>query len=188
MKYDFEEFDDFVSDDIVNKKKPVKKVNGKKKGSRTELDLSKILNERFGTGFSRSVGSGNRWGQVDHLPKHAREVFSGDLVVPKGFLFTIESKGGYDGIDMNSIFVRGNSEIDSFLEQALADSGRCGRKPMMCWKKTRKPWLAFLLTDDLAGNEFKYSMKYGKWTAVALEHLLKLDDSFFLNQKEAINE
>ena len=188
MKYDFEEYDDFVNEDIVNKKQKQKKVNGKKKGSRTELDLSKLLTERFGQGFSRSVGSGNRWAQVDHLPKHAREVFSGDLVVPKGFKFVIESKGGYDGIDMSSIYVRGNSEIDSFLEQALSDSKRCGRKPMMCWKKTRKPWIAFVLTEELTGHDFKYCMKYGKWTAVALEHLLKLDDSFFIESIETIQE
>lgn len=188
MKHEFEDFDDFISDDIINKKKIKKKVNGKKKGSRTELDLSKILTERFGQGFSRSVGSGNRWAQVDHLPKHAREVFSGDLVVPKAFRFVIESKGGYDGIDMSSIFVRGNSEIDSFLDQAMSDSKRCGRKPMMCWKKTRKPWLAFVLSDDLSGHDFKFSMKYGKWTAVALEHLLKLDDDFFLDKDALLQE
>jgi hypothetical protein len=179
MQYDFENMDDFVTDDILSKKK-TKKVDGKKKGNRTELDLTKVLNARFGDGFSRSVGSGNRWGQVDHLPKHAREVFSGDLIVPKGFKFVIESKGGYDGIDMSSIFVRGNSELDGFLDQVTKDSKRCQRKPLLCWKKTRKPWLAFVHTKDLAGHSFKYKLQYGKWTCVALEHLLKLDDSFFL--------
>ena len=91
---------------------------------------------------------------------------------------------GYDGIDLNSVFVRGNSELDSFMDQALADSRRCGRKPMLCWKRTRKPWLAFVLTTDLEGREFKYTMKYGKWTGIALEHLLKLEDSFFLTEEK----
>lgn len=179
MKQDFEDLDDFVIEDVISNKDKTKKVNGKKKGSRTELDLTKLLNARFGTGFSRSVGSGNRWGQVNHLPKHAQEVFSGDLVVPQGFKFVIESKGGYDGIDMSSVFVHGNSELDGFLDQVTKDSKRCGRKPMLCWKKTRKPWLAFVLTKDLTG-QFKYKMQYGKWTAVALEHLLKLEDDFFM--------
>lgn len=181
MKQDFEDIDDFVIEDVLSKKKN-KKIDGKKKGSRTELDLTKILNARFGTGFSRSVGSGNRWGQVNHLPKHAQEVFSGDLVVPKGFKFVIESKGGYDGIDMSSVFVHGNSELDGFLDQVTKDSKRCGRKPMLCWKKTRKPWLAFVLTKDLTG-QFKYKMQYGKWTVVALEHLLKLEDEFFMESQ-----
>lgn len=183
MKHDFEEYDDFVQDDslLANKKK--KKVNGKKKGSRTELDLTKILTERFGQPFSRTVGSGARWSQAV-LPAHAREVFSGDIVVMKGFKFVIESKGGYDSIDMSSVFINGNSELDNFLKQATSDSERCGRKPMMCWKKTRKPWLAFVLTEELAGNQFNYSMKYREWTAVALEQLLKLDDSFFIDKEQ----
>lgn len=185
MKHEFEDFDDFINDDIVNKKKSNKKVNGKKKGSRTELDLTKVLTDRFGQSFSRSVGSGNRWSQVDHLPKHAREVFSGDLVVPEGFKFVIESKGGYDGIDMSSIFVRGNSELDSFLEQAVNDAKRCGRKPMLCWKKTRKPWLAFVLTSDLDNHSFKYFIKYKEWTGTALVHLLELPDEYFLTVKES---
>ena len=100
MSYNFEDTEDFVTDEeFINPKKKKKKVDGKKKGNRTELDLVKILNKRFGTGFSRSVGSGNRWSQVNHLPKHARDVFSGDLVVPEGFLFTIESKGGLKAIE-----------------------------------------------------------------------------------------
>lgn len=181
MKYDFEETDDFVMDDILSKKKTKTKVNGKKKGNRTELDLTKLLNARFGTGFSRTIGSGAvGTAKASYLPKHAQEVFSGDLIVPKGFRFVIESKGGYDGIDMSSVFVRGNSELDGFLDQVTKDSKRCSRKPMLCWKKTRKPWLAFVLTKELSGRTFKYKMQYGKWTCVALEHLLKLEDDFFL--------
>lgn len=179
--HDFENMDDFITDgDLLKPRK--KKVNGKKKGNRTELELSKVLSARFGVSFTRSVGSGNRWAQAN-LSEQAKQVFSGDIVVPEGFRFAIESKGGYDGIDINSVFVRGNSELDSFLEQAVSDGKRCGRKPMMCWKKTRKPWLAFILTEHLEGYEFKYSMKYGKWTAVALDHLLKLEDDFFLDKK-----
>lgn len=185
--HDFEDFDDFVQDDIINKKRQ-KKVDGKKKGNRTELELTKLLNARFGDGFSRSVGSGNRWGQVNHLPKHAREVFSGDLIVPKGFKFVLESKGGYDGIDLNSIFIRGNSELDGFLDQVTKDSKRCGRKPMLCWKKTRKPWLVFVHSKELAGRQFKYRLQYGKWSVVALEQLLKLEDAFFLESADGDGE
>ena len=72
------------------------------------------------------------------MENESAQIFSGDLVVPKGFKFVIESKGGYDSIDMSSVFVNGNSELNSFLEQATADSNRCGRKPMMCWKKNTK--------------------------------------------------
>lgn len=179
MTYEFEDFDDFVTDDDILSKKP-KRINGKKKGNRTELELTKILNKRFNTqDFSRSLGSGNRWGQVDHLPKHARDVFSGDLIVPKNFKFALESKGGYDGIDINSVFLRGNTELDGFLDQALKDAKRCDRKPMLCWKRKRKPWLVGVLTQDLEGD-FKYQLKYKKWSILALEEILKLSDEFFL--------
>lgn len=180
MNYEFEDHEDFIfDDDILNKKS--KKINGKKKGNRTELELTKILNKRFCTqDFSRSLGSGNRWGQVDHLPKHARDVFSGDLIVPQNFKFALESKGGYDGIDINSIFLKGSTELDKFLDQALKDAKRCDRKPMMCWKRKRKPWLVGILTKDL-NREFKYRLQYGKWSILALEELLKLEDEFFLH-------
>ena len=178
----FEDFDDFLIEDEVLKERKKKGINGKKKGNRTELDLAKLLNVRFGEGFSRTVGSGMIGTQRGHyLPKHARDVFSGDLVVPKGFKFVIESKGGYESIDMSSVFVHGNSELDNFMNQVTDDSKRCGRKPLLCWKKTRKPWLAFVHTVELKGLEFKYKMEYGKWTCIALEHLLKLEDSFFID-------
>jgi hypothetical protein len=185
MTHEFEDYDDFVNDDNLLRDKK-KKVNGKRKGNRTELELTKILNKRFGTqDFSRSIGSGNRWSQA-HLPEHAREVFSGDLIVPKNFKFALESKGGYDGIDINSIFLKGSNELDGFLDQALKDAKRCNRKPMMCWKRKRKPWLVGILTQDLK-DEFKYQLKYGKWSILALEELLKLDDEFFLDHSKSDN-
>ncbi|HEY7328051.1 MAG TPA: hypothetical protein VH592_10445 [Gemmataceae bacterium] len=174
--------DDFFTDDLLTeRKKPKKrKADGKKKGNRVELSLSKILNQRFGGGFSRSVGSGNRWGQVAHLPKHAQQVFSGDLIVPQGFKWALESKGGYQDIDLNSVFVGGSKELDGFLEQVTKDSERCGRKPMLCWKRDRKPWLAFVPTTELEGHSFTYRLLYKAWSAVALDELLKLPDLFFV--------
>ena len=176
--------DDFFTEDFFGdegKKKKKRKADGKRKGNRTELELVKILTERFGEGFSRAVGSGNRWGQVSYLPKHAQDVFSGDLVVPKKFKWVLESKGGYEGIDLNSVFVRGNSELDTFLDQVTKDSKRCGRKPMLCWKRDRKPWLAFVHTKELRGHSFKYRMLYKHWSAVDLKTLLKLQDGFFFD-------
>jgi hypothetical protein len=181
--------DDFITEDMFedegrNKKK--RKADGKKKGSRTELELVKLFTERFGEGFSRSIGSGNRWGQVTYLPKHAQEVFSGDLVVPKRFQWVLESKGGYDGIDLNSVFVRGNSELDGFLDQVTKDSKRCARKPMLCWKRDRKPWLAFVHTKELRGHTFQYRLIYKQWSAVDLKALLKLPDDFFFESEGLI--
>jgi len=170
--------DDFIIDlDILKPKK--KKKNSTQKGKRVERTLVKLFTERFGDGFSRTIGSGNRWGQVAYLPKHAQDTFTGDLVTPAGFQFVIESKGGYDDIDLSSVFVSGNAQLDEFIEQVTAESERCGRKPIILWKKSRKPWLAFVRTDDLPHLDWTYRLVYRDWSAVALEELFKLPDEFF---------
>lgn len=179
MKDVYEDSEDQFIDDILSNRRN-KKINSKKKGNRNELELSKILTKRFNKGFSRSVGSGNRWSQTAYLPKHAQKVFSSDLVVPSEFKFALEVKGGYNGIDLNSIFLRGNSDLNQFLSQAYKDAKRAEKKPLLAWKKDRKPWLVFILTEDLSGGEeFKYKFVYQKWTAVALDDFLKLSDDFF---------
>lgn len=178
-----EEDDDYFIEDIVGKKNKKKKVNGKAKGNRVERSLAKLLTARFGEDFSRTVGSGARWSQAT-LPKHAQEIFSGDLIVPKGFKFALESKGGYEDIDLNAIFIKGNGTLNGFLSQATKDAERCDRKPLLLWKKDRKPWLAFIQEEELKDYKFKYQLIYGKWICVALEELLKLDDSFFKDENE----
>jgi len=178
-KYQEEDEDQVVEDILSNRSK--RKINSKKKGNRTELELAKILTKRFKKGFSRSVGSGNRWSQTAYLPKHAQDVFSSDLITPLEFKFILEVKGGYDGIDLNSILVRGNSDLNKFLIQVFRDSKRCNKKPLMAWKKSRKPWLIFVLKKDLAEHvdKFLYTLNYNQWIAVSLEEFIKLDDNFF---------
>lgn len=179
----YEDSEDQFVDDILSNKQS-KKINSKRKGNRNELEFAKILTKRFNKGFSRSVGSGNRWSQTAFLPKHAQKVFSSDLVVPKSFKFALEVKGGYNGIDLNSIFLRGNSDLDKFLIQVFKDAKRAGKKPLLAWKKDRKPWLVFILSKDAEGLDFKYKLSYNKWTAVALDEFLKLNDDFFFKIKE----
>lgn len=175
-----ENHDDYFIDDVVNNfKNKKKKVDGKKKGNRTERNVVKVLNDRFGTGFSRSIGSGNRWSQTNHLPKHAQNVFSGDLVVPENFAFCIESKGGYDDIDVHNFFDNGNSQIDLFIKQCEDDAARCGRKPLVIWKKNRKVFLAFIKEDDLPHKNFSYYMRYKNYIIINLNELLLLEDQFF---------
>jgi len=169
-------------DDIFDPaKKKKKKVDGGKKGKRAERDLVKLFTARFGEGFSRSLGSGNRWGQVKNLPKHAKDTLTGDLCCPKGFKWVLESKNGYDDIDLNLALLKDCGQLNGFLDQASKDGRRANRKPMLLWKKTRRPWLTFVHNEELDGLHFKYKFVYGKWTAVALERLLELDDTFFFD-------
>lgn len=183
MKHDIDDINAGLDvDDIFDPaKKKKKKVDGGKKGKRAERDLVKLFTVRFGDGFSRSIGSGNRWGQVKNLPKHAKDTLTGDLCCPKGFKWVLESKNGYDDIDLNLCMLKDSAQLNSFLEQATKDSVRANRKPMLLWKKTRRPWLAFVHSEEIANHHFKFQFVYGKWTGVALERMLELDDDFFFD-------
>jgi hypothetical protein len=170
---------DFEVEDILGRKERKKHLNSGDKGKRVERGLAKILNDRFGGGFSRSIGSGNRGEQVSNLPRHAKETFSGDLVCPANFAFVFESKGGYDDVDLNSVFEGGNATLDAFLKQASEESVETGRKPILVWKKNRKPWLAWLRTVDLPHTDWEYRLVYREWSAVPLSVLLQSDDEYF---------
>ena len=172
-------FEDFIVDDILRPK--MKRINSGQKGKRTEREIVKILSEKFGESFSRTVGSGNRISQVTNMPRHAQETFTGDLVVPENFGFVVESKGGYEDIDLNAILQDGNSQLDGFIEQVSSDSGKCGRKPMIVWKKNRKPWLAILLTKDLPHLDWQYRLIYREWSVITLKELLSLPKEFFFH-------
>jgi len=182
MKHD-DEFKGLDVDDVLDPmKKKKKKVDGGKKGKTAERELVKMFTARFGDGFSRAPQSGNRWSQVTNLPKHAKDTLTGDLCCPKGFKWVLESKNGYDDIDLSLCMVKDNGQLNSFLDQVTKDNKRANKKPMLLWKKTRRPWLAFMHTEELEGHHFKYKFTYGKWTAVALEKLLDLDDDFFFDE------
>lgn len=160
-----------------------KKVDGKAKGNRTELQLCKLLSSHFGEEFSKAPGSGARWSQVAFLPEHAKKTLTGDVCVPEKFKWVIESKGGYENdIDLNSVCDQGISRIDTFIEQSTRDAEYCNRNPMICWKRSRKPWLVMIRLTDLqpyAESLFPYRIHYREWVMLPLEELLKSTERKF---------
>jgi len=171
------ENDDLEIDDLSSKKAS-KKRNGCQKGKRFEREIVKILTKRFGSGFSRSIGSGNRWSQISNLPDHAKQTLTGDICCPQGFLWVFECKGGYSEIDVHSFFV-GSKKFDEFLSQAEEDASRLNKKPLVIWKKDRKEIVAAFRDDDLF-VEFQYKFYYRNWIIVSLNELLKLNDKCFI--------
>ena len=170
-----DDFENINVEDLVNGNLVKKKKNGCRKGKTIERQLCKILTDHFKVSFTRSIGSGNRYGQVT-LSETAKQVFTGDISVPDGFKWVIESKGGYDDIDMNSVFDGGITRLNKFIKQSLKDAEYCGRKPIICWKRSRKPWLVMILLEDLypfKENIFLYRINYLDWLIVNLDDLLK---------------
>lgn len=152
-------------------------TNSKRKGNRIELDLAKLLSAHFGQSFSRSVGSGNRWGQVNYLPQHAKQTLIGDLCVPENFRWVVECKGGYDHVDLASLITGDCPTLDGFVAQSTADSALCGRLPLVAWKRSRKPWLACLRLVDCP--VLPQHLVYRDWVVVGLDQLLATTPNTF---------
>ena len=182
---DEREIEDIFSNAEIQKKKKRKKADSGQKGKRTERNLGKILQDRFGFEFSRSTGSGNKWGQCtfEALPQHAKDTYSGDLICPTNFEWVIECKGGYNDTTLYTLIVRGQEcQIDEWIKDAIADGERSGRKPLLCWKKDRMPWLAMTPHKNLSkvkSNKMIYKHPTGNWILLPLNSVLALDDSMF---------
>jgi Holliday junction resolvase len=158
------------------------RINSKRKGSAAELELSKILTKRFGRSFARvGVSSGARPKQVS-LDGNATEIFTGDLIVPDGFRFSIECKAVNKNID----FLDQSTLLDKFLEQATKDALSIGKLPMVCWKRNRKGWLAIVPVPAFSRSELPlYCGCYNRWFVCKLEILLEVDDSFWFEEDVA---
>jgi len=189
------ENDDLDVDDITENLNKPKRIKTGKKGKKGELDIVNDLNLRFVElltknptwgGFSRTIGSGNRWGQQVNLPQHAKDTFTGDLVTPTNFKFVIESKKGYNDIDLFDCFSGRNRGLDEFLKQVNDDSVRSGKKPMLIWRKDRKEKLVFLKQNNFGDEELSglhtYSsatLFYKEWIGLIFSGLLLKPDDFF---------
>lgn len=185
------EHDDLDIDDISQNLNKKKKIKSGIKGKTGEAQIVKILNERFADilaanptwgGFSRSIGSGNRISQNVQLSQNAMEIFAGDLTTPAPFRFVIESKNGYNNIDLCDCFNNKCSELDAFLAQASGDAKKVNKLPMLIWKKNRKERIAFIdsihLPDSLKNSQIT-KITYLNWIGLNLETLLTLPDNWF---------
>lgn len=186
--------DDLVIDNLDDNDPKKKKIKSGRKGKRGELLIVKRLNARFSTllaennwgCFSRSVGSGNRWGQNVVLSAAASNVYSGDLTCPENFKFVIESKNGYNNVDVAA--GKAIKTFESFLSQVSDDAKRCGRKPVLIWKKDHQPATAFFkiveLQEYFQGRDledfFSVCLYYGDWVGVPLEETLEFSSKGFL--------
>ena len=193
--------DDFQIEKILEAKKSSgkkKKVDGRAKGNRTELGLCKLLGDHFGVDFTKTPGSGAlSTVRLDRLPEHAKKTLTGDICVPEKFKWVIECKGGYEKeIDLcNVLEGNGSPTLDTFIEQSSRDSDFCGRMPIICWKRNRKPWLAMIRLKDLCHNDdisklemeeiFSYRLYYRDWLMFSLEELLKESErEFWFEEKK----
>jgi hypothetical protein len=155
-----------------------KRINSKQKGSRAELELAKILTKRFGLPFAQvGVSSGARPKQVK-LDGYAIETFTGDLIVPEKFRFSVECKAVNVHVDL----LDQSALLDKFLGQADSDAKSIDKLPMLCWKRNRKGWIAAVPARAFrfTGTEIPaYCSRYRDWLVCKLETLLEAKSSCF---------
>jgi hypothetical protein len=148
-----------------------KRIHSKRKGNRAELELAKILTERFGVPFARvGVSSGARPKQVK-LDGRAKQSFTSDLVVPDGFRFSVECKAVNVDVDL----LDRNAWFDKSLEQAENDASSIGKIPMLCCKRSRKGWIIAIPLHHsfkYCGNVPTYRSIYRTWLVCRLDALL----------------
>lgn len=178
--------EDFDVEDILSnlnkKESKKKKLNSKRKGNTGELDLILSFTARFpDKTFFRVVGSGARVSQVNL--GEMKEMFTGDVVCPQGFKFTIECKYGYDDVELLSSFIDGHRKVDEWLKQAQRDADSLKKYPLLCWRKPRQPWLSFVplhLLEKITPQPLHH-MRYKDYGALALSSLLTQPDDFWFN-------
>lgn len=125
--------DDFDIKKLVTDKK--KKTNSRTKGNTFERKVCKLLNTYFQTSdFMRSPGSG-AFSNTHNLPDYLK--FSGDLITPKNFKYTIECKKGYNKENIGSIF-NIKSDIINFIKQAESDARKIQKNFLLIFQQDRK--------------------------------------------------
>lgn len=156
-------------------------INSKKKGNSAERVLAKTLNDRFNTKeFLRVPQSGAITGgfnraKAEGYSDDAKELLSGDLITPKKFLFSIESKS-YADIDFWDLF-NASSNLKSWMKQCQEDADFAKKKPMLVVKINRHKTMVFIkeILDE-------YVFEIDGWKCLYLDDLLKKEDDFFMEK------
>ena len=181
-----------------------KKINGKKKGNRAELNICKILTEKIGMGKFNRVPSSGSFGSTHTLSPEASLCLAGDIIAPSPhFVFSIENKCGYNDIEIGKIVgIKPQlKQIGGFLEQSCADAVRIERVPMVIYTKDHRDPVAIIPMDNNARsnevkvfqNEFASSIvfnhksekypQWSRWVIFTLEELLdKAPKEFFFEE------
>lgn len=118
-------------------------VNSKSKGNTFERQVVKILSEHFNDEFKRTPSSGAITGgsnrsKVENLREDAREILSGDIIVPDGFDFAIECKAYKDEPYFHHLLQGSSKVMDDWIEQADEDAKYCNKQPLIIFKVNRK--------------------------------------------------
>ena len=159
------------------------KINAKKKGNRGELELVKILCERFGEGkFKRCpssgayVGGANR-SSSENLTEAQKQAFASDIIAPENFRFSIEHKFYKNPFTVFDLENK-SSDINSWFGQVSGDAAFAKKEPLLIVKYNGKKRIAF--SRNLVDKD--YILETKGWYCYWLEDLITLEDKFWFKE------
>jgi len=153
-------------------------IQSKKKGNRAELEIVKILKNRFPEyEFRRSPGSGAYVGGSNReisegLDYETKLVLASDILVPKNFKFIIESKF-YAEASFWDLF-NTSSDLKRWFKQVEGDAEFVNKLPMLVVKYNRKPRIVYI-NKKLKG----YIFETDGWYCYYFEDILNKKNNFF---------
>lgn len=178
--------EEFLTDvEIKTHSKRRKSINSKQKGNSFERNIAKLLTERFGKEFRRTVSSGAYTGglnvkNAEFLTESQLLVFVSDIRTPEDFKFSIECKS-YKSIDFYDLFNK-SSNLYSWYKQSETDAKLLKRNPLLIVKtNNHKPIVFVKISDapqpDKLAPVFIHEGRCVYW----LEDLLTLSESYFFS-------
>lgn len=151
------------------------KINSKSKGSRGELELVHLLENRFGEGkFKRSPSSGAITGGAnressENLSMEAKITLASDIITPINFRFIVEHKF-YGNANFFDLFNE-SSELFKWFEQAEGDANFVNKEPMLVVKYNYKQRIAYIKQKLI-----NYVFEIRGWYCYWFSDLLTLDE------------
>jgi len=114
-----------------------KKINSKNKGSKNERSLAKLFEKWTGYEFSRTPSSGGlRWSNTDST---VGDLICSDKQHSRYFRFSVEAKFHRDINFEQLLLPNKNKKILEFWGQALEDSERSGKVPLLFMRYNGMP-------------------------------------------------
>ena len=159
------------------------KINAKKKGNRGELELVKILCERFGEGkFKRTPSSGGFVGGANrafsgNLTEAQKQAFASDIIAPENFKFSIEHKFYKNPFTIFDLENK-SSDINNWFEQVSGDAAFAGKEPLLIVKYNGKKRIVF--SRELV--DIDYILETKGWYCYWLDDLIKIENSFWFKE------
>jgi Holliday junction resolvase len=165
-------------------------INSKNKGNRVERDAAKIFSERFGETFRRVPSSGAHGTNLSNINirEDAKEILTGDLIVPKKFRFVIEVKSRADFNFWDLINRDTINEIDDWISQAEREAFTANKKMLIIIKINNKKMFAVYKKEDIStfiDTDLVYKNKY---VFTRLDYFLELDDNYFMYKEGVLNK